>query len=105
MDGLSWVSTDIHGAQTMNPTDFGDPLTFSLVPPAGQSFHLSSERSLHTLDGLVPLVSRICIPVTLVISWTFLYQNHEILIYGFELNVSTIIGWIVKKFGTNIHDI
>ncbi len=26
-------STDIHGSQTMNPNDFGDPQTFSLAPP------------------------------------------------------------------------
>ncbi len=34
---------DIHGAQRMIPRDFGDPLTFHLMPPAGQSFHLSYE--------------------------------------------------------------
>jgi len=27
--------TSIRGSQTMNPTDAGDPLTFSLAPPAG----------------------------------------------------------------------
>lgn len=33
--------------------DFGDPLRFHLVQPAGQSFHLSCEISHHLLDGLV----------------------------------------------------
>ena len=27
---------DIHSPQRMKPNDFGDPLTFSLVPPADQ---------------------------------------------------------------------
>lgn len=27
--------TVIHGPQRMNPVDFGEPLTFALVPPAG----------------------------------------------------------------------
>ncbi len=45
-------STDVHGPQRMSPTDFGDLLTCPLAPPAGQSFHLSSEISPHLLDGL-----------------------------------------------------
>lgn len=32
-----------HGPQSMNVTFFGDPLTLPVVPPAGQSFYLSSE--------------------------------------------------------------
>ncbi len=42
-----WIAmkfcTYIDGSQKMNPADFGDPLTFHLAPPAGQSFHLSNE--------------------------------------------------------------
>ncbi len=40
-------STDIHDPQRMNSNDFGDPLTFFIVPPAGQSFHSSSEIPQH----------------------------------------------------------
>lgn len=37
----------------LSPTEIGDPLTFSSqVPPASQSFHLSSEISEQLLDGL-----------------------------------------------------
>ncbi len=32
----------IHGAQRMNPDDFGDPLTFPLAPPSGQKLNLSN---------------------------------------------------------------
>ncbi len=32
---------DIQGPQRMDPTDFGDPLTFSLASLAGQIFHLT----------------------------------------------------------------
>lgn len=44
--------TDIHGPQRMNATNFGDPLAFHLMPPAGQHFHLSCKMSEHLLDGL-----------------------------------------------------
>ncbi len=37
------LCTDIYDPQRMNPADFGDPLTFPLAPPAGQSFYLSSK--------------------------------------------------------------
>ncbi len=47
-----WMDyTDIHGAQRMNPNDFGDPLTFHPAPTVG-GFHLSSEISQHPQDGL-----------------------------------------------------
>ncbi len=32
---------DIHGAQRMNPYDFGAPLTLPEAPTAGQSFQIS----------------------------------------------------------------
>ncbi len=38
--------------QRMRPSDFGDPLTFLLAPPAGQCFHVSGEIFPHVLDGL-----------------------------------------------------
>ncbi len=44
--------TDIHGAQMVNPHDVGDPLTCPLMPPAGQSFHLSSKIYQHLIDGM-----------------------------------------------------
>ena len=31
-------STDIRGPQRINPTDFSDPLTLPLMPPAGLHF-------------------------------------------------------------------
>ena len=31
----------------MNPTDFGDQMTSSLVPPGGQTFHSCSKISQH----------------------------------------------------------
>ncbi len=34
--GLNFCA-DIHGSPMMNPNDFGDPLTFSFVPPSGQN--------------------------------------------------------------------
>lgn len=36
----------------MNSSDIGDPLTFPLGPPAGQTFHLSGELSQHLPDDL-----------------------------------------------------
>ncbi len=39
MDG-SEIYTDILSSQTMNPTDFGDPLTFPLAPPRGSHLWL-----------------------------------------------------------------
>ncbi len=34
---IAWIGikfcTDFHGSQRMNPNDFGDPMTFPLVPP------------------------------------------------------------------------
>lgn len=42
----------ICGAQRMNPDDFGDPLTFHLVPPAGQSCHSCCNMPEHQQDGL-----------------------------------------------------
>ncbi len=43
-------STDIRVPQRVNSNDSDDPLTFYLVPPASQSFRLSSEISQHVLD-------------------------------------------------------
>ncbi len=40
----------------LTPTDFRDPLTFHLVPPAG---HLCSELSQHLFDGLAQNVLHI----------------------------------------------
>lgn len=36
--------------QRMNPRDFGHPLTFSLLPAAGQNVHLSSKISSGSID-------------------------------------------------------
>ncbi len=57
----------------MNPNHFGDPLTFSIAPPAGQSIHLSKETLQHLLDRLTQnyvqtfMVPRRCILLTLMI--------------------------------------
>ncbi len=53
--------TDIH---------FGDPLTFPLVLPAGQSFHLFSEISLHLPDGLTQNFKEIFIFILISLSRT-----------------------------------
>lgn len=42
----------IRGPQRMNPNDLSDPLTFPVVPPGGQSFHLTSETSKHLFQEL-----------------------------------------------------
>lgn len=44
--------TGIHGAQTMIPIDFSDPLTFPVVLPAGQNFNYPVKHR-HLLDGSV----------------------------------------------------
>lgn len=36
----------------LGENDSGDPMTFHLVPQAGQIFHLSCEIPQHLLDGL-----------------------------------------------------
>ncbi len=91
--------TDIHGPQRMNPTDFGDPLTFPVLPPASQSFHSSCENiwtsagwiltkilaDIHGSQAMCPLIFR---------------QVH---IDGFEWNISTTDGWIAMRFGSPIH--
>ena len=41
--------TDVNGPQRMNPNDLSD---VPLVPPVGQSFHLSCKISSHLLDVL-----------------------------------------------------
>lgn len=38
--------TDIHGAQRMNLHDFGNPLTFPQMAPAGHFFHLDISQLL-----------------------------------------------------------
>lgn len=40
---------EIHG--WINPTDFGNPPTFPLAPPAGQHFHLSIVIAQRLLSG------------------------------------------------------
>ena len=36
---------DIHGSQTINPSNFVDPVTFPLARSPGQLFHLASQYS------------------------------------------------------------
>lgn len=36
----------------MHPDDFGDPMTFPIAAPAGESFHLYSEIAQLLLHGL-----------------------------------------------------
>ena len=42
--------SNIHGPQRMNPSDFVNPPTFHLAPPAGQNF--TYEISPRLPDGL-----------------------------------------------------
>lgn len=44
--------TKIRGPQRMNPNGLSDPLTFHVVPPGGQSFHLTSETPKHLFQEL-----------------------------------------------------
>ncbi len=37
-------------------------------------------------------------------SLTFLLPLHEVYIRAYKWNISTTIGWIAVKFGTDIHD-
>lgn len=39
-------TTDIQGPWIPS-NDFGDPLTFPIAPPTGQSFHLHCDKSQH----------------------------------------------------------
>ncbi len=88
-----WISmtysTDIHGSQMINPSDFGDLLTFPLATRADQNVHLSSiniststKEVFHTFYFLSPacqmnhlfsdltfMVPRGWILLTLVIIW------------------------------------
>ncbi len=73
--------TDIHGVQKINFTDFGDPLTFPVATPAGQSFHLLCEISQRLPDGLAQnFVQTLMVPrgfdLTLGILWRFLLQDE-----------------------------
>lgn len=52
LDRLPWHLIHIHGAQTMIPIDFSDPLTFPVVLPAGQDFNYPVKHR-HLLDGSV----------------------------------------------------
>ncbi len=45
MDFSMNIATDIQRPQRINPDDFNDHLTFCLVSPVGQSFHLLVEIS------------------------------------------------------------
>lgn len=41
---------DIHFANMINATNSGEPLTFHLALPAGQSFNLSSNLNVYLID-------------------------------------------------------
>ncbi len=68
--------TEGQGSQRLNPNHFGDPLTFPLAPPSGQSIQLSI--SLHLLDALPQNLVQIfvapggCILLILVLKITML---------------------------------
>lgn len=55
---IRWIDmqfgTDINGAQTMNPNEYGDHLTFNPATLASKSFHLINKLLyiLHILLGL-----------------------------------------------------
>ncbi len=50
---------DVHGAQGMNPNDFGDLLSFPLAPPWGSHMALSHMFPQH-LDGFLNSCHEIC---------------------------------------------
>lgn len=41
--------TDIYDSQKMNWNNFGNPVTFHLLPPSCQKFHLSNTRFMLAL--------------------------------------------------------
>lgn len=105
LDWLPWFFfIFIHGAQGMNPFVFCDPLTYHLVLPSCQIFHLSSEIFQHQQYGLAQNLT------FMVSSWTS--HHHEVGINILESNVSTttigqiaignhvtiVMDWIVQYF-------
>lgn len=76
----------------MNPTFFGNPLDFSLGPPAAQSCILV----YHLLPGLAQ-----CFVWTLMVSdWEHFFSD----ICGFKWNVLTTAKRIATMFGKDICD-
>lgn len=51
LDGLVGIFIAIPDPQKKNPNDFGNPLTFYLVPPASSGFQLYSETSVGARSG------------------------------------------------------
>lgn len=92
----------------MNLHDIGYPLTCLLVPSAGQSFHLFCAISQYLIDWLAQnLAQKFMVlrsfPKPLMIPWCFLLCHHKVDHCGFVWNISTAIGWIGVKFGSEIH--
>ena len=53
LKGLAPKFWDIHGSQRMNPTNFGDPLTFSVAPPQGSHLWVFWQLSEQRFEGLM----------------------------------------------------
>ena len=82
------LCTDSHGAHWMNPNDFRDPLTFHLVPPAGQTLHLSSDSSTDEFSH------------SLVLSVMSPNDFGDLLTFPL-VPAMTTIGWVNFKFSTH----
>lgn len=91
---VGWIAlifgTDIHSAQKMDCIHFGDPLTFHLAPPEGQSYHLS-KWNISTSTGRTDtnVCTGICGSQTMNDTdfgdhLTFTLANHKVDICGFQ---------------------
>lgn len=101
---VGWIAlifgTDIHSAQKMDCIHFGDPLTFHLAPPEGQSYHLS-KWNISTSTGRTDtnVCTGICGSQTMNDTdfgdhLTFTLANHEVDICGFSVNFLVTVGGI-----------
>ncbi len=98
-----WIATKfgnaIHDQQTMNPTDFGDPLIFLLVLLAGHSFYFFSVKYLNNcFDRLKQNLLK-----TFMVHRGWILITYEVHICGCKWNVWRTFGWLIKKSGTHIH--
>lgn len=82
---------DIHDAQRTTPNEMDDPLTFHLAPPADQFFPLILWKIWTSYEWIGNRHS------------DFSCSTSRLTFCGSEWNVSTTIGRIVMKFGTDIN--
>ncbi len=103
------VCADAHGAQRMNPTDFGDVLTFHVVPSWGCYFFFFSEISQQLFNGLMwNLAQTFMFPSGWIHLWAFNFPSITIIRSSFNLSNNLVYNkisaktteWIATKVGT-----